>query len=88
MSEINGNVMTPPAEQAPVDGNKRRHGSYSYQRTYGGGYAIYKAENQYSANKVADVTLRGDEGKAMAFNMVAALNARERWLEKNDFNKQ
>ncbi len=56
---------------------------YSYTRTGGGLWCVYKKTNNNGATKVAQIMILGDEGKKEAAFMVAALNSRARFLNKN-----
>ena len=74
------------AETKAVDGNVRRHGPYSYLRI-NSGWGVYKSTSATSSEKIAEVPTRGEDGRQIAGEIVAALNSRARWLEKQDFNK-
>ena len=88
MSEVNGNVNTANEQPQPVNGNVRRHGSYSYHRGNGGVWCIYKATSDNAATKYAEVVEKGEEGRLQASEIVSALNARERYKATIDYNKQ
>lgn len=82
MGAVNGNLITANEHPPEVNGNRHTYGSYSFHRCPSGGWGIFKG-----SGKIATVEQVGDEGRYIAFDMVKALNARERFLSTKDFNK-
>lgn len=87
MIEIHGNIATPEPKEKEINGNVKRSNPYSYSRIPSGGWGIFKKVTEFHANKIAEVNDRSETGRQTAFEIVCAMNARAKWLEKQDFNK-